>query len=70
MADSLTSRAADKIAAGLECYDRALYIKTGWIRDPHIIFPLDISVDSEGEVHVRAVDPDYFTPGPEEVQKF
>jgi xylan 1,4-beta-xylosidase len=27
---------AGEIAAGLEAHDRALYIKTGWIRDPYI----------------------------------
>ena len=25
------------IAAGLESHDHALYIKTGWMRDPYII---------------------------------
>lgn len=27
---------ADTIRAGLESHDRALYIKSGWIRDPYI----------------------------------
>ena len=34
------------------------------------IVPLNVTIDNEGEVHIRAIDPDYANPGPDEVQKF
>ncbi len=34
------------------------------------IVPLDVAADNEGEVWIRAVDPDYANPGPDEVQEF
>ncbi len=34
------------------------------------IVPLNVEVDDQGEVHIRAIDPDYANPGPDEVQKF
>jgi arylsulfatase len=34
------------------------------------IVPLDVRVDDAGEVHIRAKDPDYASPGPDEVQQF
>jgi arylsulfatase len=34
------------------------------------IVPLEIEIDDEGDVFIRAVDPDYAVPGPEEVQQF
>ncbi len=34
------------------------------------IVPLDVRVLDDGEVHIRAKDPDYASPGPDEVQEF
>jgi arylsulfatase len=34
------------------------------------IVPLDVRVLDDGEIHVRAKDPDYAKPGPEEAQQF
>jgi len=34
------------------------------------IVPLNVTIDASGEVHVRAIDPDYANPGPDEKQKF
>jgi hypothetical protein len=34
------------------------------------IVPLDVRVLSDGEIYIRAKDPAYATPGPDEVQKF
>lgn len=34
------------------------------------IVPIDISILPDGDVSIRALDPDYETPGPDEVQKF
>lgn len=34
------------------------------------LVPLDVEIDEAGEVHIRAVDPDYASPGPDEVQQF
>ena len=34
------------------------------------LVPLDVTVLKDGTVHIRAKDPDYATPGPDEVQKF
>jgi hypothetical protein len=34
------------------------------------IVPLDVRVTADGDVHIRAIDPAYGTPGPDEVQKF
>ena len=43
-----------EIEAGLKSRDKALYIKEGWI----------------GDAYIRALDPAYAIPGPDEVQKF
>ncbi len=37
----LTAPNREAIAAGLQSHDRALFIKTGWIRDPYIILAPD-----------------------------
>ncbi len=34
------------------------------------IVPLDVKVLDDGEIHIRAKDPDYAVPGPDEAQKF
>ncbi len=34
------------------------------------IVPLDVRIQDDGDIHIRAIDPDYATPGPEEVQGF
>lgn len=34
------------------------------------IVPLEVRVEGDGEIYIRAKDPDYATPGPDEVQKF
>lgn len=34
------------------------------------IVPLDVRVRDDGEIHIRAKDPDYAVPGADEVQKF
>jgi arylsulfatase len=34
------------------------------------IVPLDVKLLEDGKVHIRALDPAYATPGPDEVQKF
>jgi arylsulfatase len=34
------------------------------------IVPLDVRVRDDGEIHIRAKDPAYARPGPEEAQKF
>jgi len=34
------------------------------------IVPLDVGTDARGQVHVRAIDPDYANPGPDESQQF
>ena len=34
------------------------------------IVPLEVKIQKDGDIYIRAKDPDYATPGPEEVQKF
>jgi hypothetical protein len=34
------------------------------------IVPLDVRVLADGEIYIRAIDPDYAVPGPDEAQKF
>ena len=34
------------------------------------IVPLEVKIQKDGDVYIRAIDPDYATPGPDEVQKF
>lgn len=34
------------------------------------IVPLNVTIDTRGKVHIRAIDPDYANPGPDESQQF
>jgi len=34
------------------------------------IVPLEVRVLDNGKIHIRAIDPDYASPGPDEAQKF
>lgn len=34
------------------------------------IVPLEVKIPADGDVYIRAKDPAYATPGPDEVQKF
>lgn len=34
------------------------------------IVPLNVEIDDQGDVHIRAIDPDYAKPGPDEAQEF
>ena len=34
------------------------------------IVPLEVRVESDGDVYIRAKDPDYANPGPDESQRF
>ena len=34
------------------------------------LVPLDVRVNKYGSIHIRAIDPDYASPGPDEAQKF
>jgi len=32
--------------------------------------PMEVRVQGEGEIHIRAIDPEYASPGPDELQEF
>jgi len=34
------------------------------------LVPMEVRVEDDGEIHIRAKDPDYASPGPDELQKF
>jgi len=34
------------------------------------LVPLDVRLTDEGKIFIRAKDPDYATPGPDEAQEF
>ena len=34
------------------------------------IVPLEVKTQADGDIHIRAKDPVYATPGPDEVQQF
>ena len=34
------------------------------------LVPLDVKIEADGDVTIRAIDPAYSQPGPDEIQKF
>jgi arylsulfatase len=54
---------------GIEKHDLSEDAQT--INQPGLtIVPLDVKVQNDGDIYIRAIDPAYGTPGPDEAQKF